>query len=103
MSQSLQTVIVLTNTVTLACGGLVTLLAGRAYRRTGSPALRALAAGLGLVTVGSLTAGVLHQFLGTPFETSVAVQSVFTAVGFAVLAYSLYARWAPSDAGKMAT
>jgi|AntRauTorcE11898_2_1112593.scaffolds.fasta_scaffold60140_2 phage tail protein X len=95
MSLALETYVIATNTVTLLCGGTVTLLAWRAYRRTASPALRALAAGLGLVTIGALLAGGLHQFLGVRFETSVGVQSTFTALGFVTLAYSLYARWDP--------
>lgn len=93
MSVALETYVVVANTVTLLCGGTVTLLARRAYRRTRAPALGALAAGLGFVTAGALLAGGLNQFLGVGFETSVGVQSTFTAVGFSILAYSLYARW----------
>jgi hypothetical protein len=96
MSLALETYVIVTNTVTLLCGGTVTLLAWRAYRRTSSPALRALAAGLSLVTAGALLAGGLHQFLSVGFETSVGVQSTFTALGFVILAYSLYARWEPA-------
>lgn len=84
-------VIVASKTATLLCGGLVTTLAYRAYLRTRSPALRALAFGLGFVTVGALIAGGLHQLVGVPIETGIAVQSAFTALGFVVLAYSLYA------------
>lgn len=91
MHPALETLVVAMNTVTLVCGGTVTLLAGRAYRRTESQALGALAVGLGFVTVGALVAGVLHQLVGLDFGTGVTVQSTFTAVGFAVLAYSLYA------------
>jgi hypothetical protein len=77
-------------TATLLFGGAITILAVRAYRRTGSPALRALAVGIGLLTVGALLGGTLHQLLGLGLRTSVLVQSVATAVGFAVLTYSLY-------------
>ncbi|MFB6184773.1 MAG: hypothetical protein ABEI96_09490 [Haloarculaceae archaeon] len=78
-------------TVTLLCGGLLTLVAYRAYRRTGAAALRALAVGIGLVTLGTVLGGTLHQGLGVNLVESVGVQSVFTAFGFAILAYSLYA------------
>lgn len=88
----LGTYIVLTQSVTLACGGLVTLLALRAHRRTGSRALRSLALGLGLVTVGGLVAGGIHQFTGLGIATAVAVQGTFTGLGFAVLASSLFVR-----------
>ncbi|RXK49359.1 DUF7521 family protein [Halorientalis pallida] len=76
--------------VTLLFGGTLTLLSGRAYRRTGSPALRALAVGIGLVTAGAILGGALHQVVGLPLEASATVQSVFTAIGFGVLTYSLY-------------
>lgn len=96
MSLGFEPVVTGANTVTLVCGGLVTLFAARAYRRTGSQSLAALSVGLGLVTVGALVAGALHQLFGVSFRTGVGVQSTFTAVGFAVLAYSLYARPAPA-------
>lgn len=78
------------NTITLVCGGLVTYLSLRAYRRTRSPSLRALSIGLGFVTVGTLVAGVLHQLFLVALSTGIVVQSGFTAFGFAVLAYSLF-------------
>jgi hypothetical protein len=52
--------------------------------------LRALAAGIGLLTVGALIGGALHQFLGLSLGLSVTIQSVCTAVGFAVMTYSLF-------------
>ena len=84
--------VVLTQTVTLLAGGFVTLFAIRAYRRTGAPALRALAVGLGLVTIGALLAGVLHHLGNVNVTIALAAQSTANAVGFAVLAYSLYAK-----------
>jgi hypothetical protein len=82
--------LVAAQTATLVFGGVITFLAFRAFRRTGSPALRALAIGIGLLTAGALVGGILHQLLGVALELGVVVQSVFTAVGFAVLTYSLY-------------
>ena len=92
---SLSTIIVAANTLTLAFGGVITGLAFRAYRRTDSEALRALSIGLGLVTLGTLLGGSLHQLLAVELLTSVAVQSVFTALGFTILAYSLLAEHRP--------
>lgn len=89
------TAIVVANTVTLACGGLVTYYALRAYRRTGSPALYSLTIGLGAITFGALVGGTLHQFDIASIQQALAVQSGFSALGFATMAYSLYAR-APS-------
>lgn len=92
MIPAMETFVVAMNTVTLVFGGLVTVLATRAYRRTGSQSLGALAVGLGLVTVGAMIAGTLHQFAGLDFASGVSVQSFFTAIGFGVMAYSLYAK-----------
>lgn len=82
--------LVAAKTVTLVFGGSITLLAVRAFRRTGSPALRALALGVGLLTVGALLGGIVHQLFELSLRIGVLVQSSFTAAGFAVLTYSLY-------------
>lgn len=92
-----------TQTVTMLAGGFVTLLAFRAYRRTGAPALRALSVGLGLVTVGALLAGVVDQVARTNLATAIAVQSTAMAVGFTVLAYSLYAEGPSSETREEST
>jgi hypothetical protein len=83
-------VLVAAKTATLAFGSALTYLSYSAFRRTDSRALRALATGIGLLTLGALLGGVLHQLAGITLEASVAVQSVFTAVGFAVMTYSLF-------------
>jgi hypothetical protein len=98
----LQPYIAATQTVTMVTGGFVTMLAFRAYRRTGAPSLRALSVGLGFVTAGALLAGVVHQVAETDIAVALAVQSTAMAVGFAVLAYSLYAEGPAADAGTEA-
>lgn len=87
----LTAVVVAANTVTLVFGGAIVLFAYRAHVRTGSQALRALSIGLGLVTLGALLGGSLHQLVGASLVESVAVQSSFSAAGFVVLAYALVA------------
>ncbi|MFB6219725.1 MAG: hypothetical protein ABEH77_11245 [Halobacteriaceae archaeon] len=91
MSVRLTGVVVAIKTVTLLVGGLITYYAYRAYRRTGSPALRALAVGFGAVTVGSLFAGAVDQLLSLAPALALVVESGFTLVGFAVILYSLFA------------
>lgn len=86
---SISTIIVIANLITLVLGGFICLLGCRAYRRTGATALRALAVGFGLVTVGTAIGGLLHQFTPVEFIGGVALQSLFVAAGFAILAYSL--------------
>ncbi len=82
-------IIALANTTTLVVGGLIVLLAHRAFRRTGSSPLRAVAVGFGFIVTGSLLGGLVH-LLGENVTLGVAVQSSFTAGGFLVLWYSLY-------------
>jgi hypothetical protein len=82
--------IVAAKTVTLLLGGLITYMTARAYRRTGAPSLRALAIGFGVVTLGGLLAGVGDLTGLTNLDTSVLVQSIVTAAGFAIITYSLY-------------
>lgn len=84
------TLVTVLKTVTLVLGGLVTYHAVTAYRRTGSRSLRALAVGFGVVTAGSVVAGLLNLFAPLGVETALAVESTFTAVGFGAILYSLY-------------
>lgn len=94
---SLETGIVVAKALTLVLGGLVTYFSYRAYRRTRSRALRSLAVGFAVVTLGSLFAGVLDQVLPMAFGSldgflvGVLVESWLTAIGFGVILYSLYA------------
>jgi len=85
------TVVIALKTLTLALGGLITFFAFKAYRRTGSPALRALTIGFGIVTLGALLAGVADQALHLRRSTVLVIESALSAVGFAAIAYSLYA------------
>lgn len=84
------TILVALKSVTLVLGGAVTYFALQAWRRTGSPALRSLAIGFGFVTLGSLLAGFVDQALGVDQTLAVLTESALTAVGFAVIVYSLY-------------
>lgn len=83
-------VVVALKTLTLLLGSAITFFAARAAQRTGARALRALALGFGIVTLGSLLAGVADVILSLPAESALTVESALTAVGFAVILYSLY-------------
>ncbi|WP_049924233.1 DUF7521 family protein [Halopiger djelfimassiliensis] len=78
------------NAATLVTGGAVAALSYRAFRRTGSAALRAVALGFGCIVAGAVLGGGAH-LLGGDVVLGIAIRSSFTAVGFAVLLYSLYA------------
>lgn len=78
--------------LSLVMGGLITYFAYSAYQRTGALALRALAVGFGIVTLGALAAGLVDQLLGPDARTTaLLVESALTATGFGVILYSLYA------------
>ena len=47
--------------------------------------------GFGTVTLGSLLAGVVDRLLQTASTAALVVESALTAVGFAIVLYSLYA------------
>jgi len=88
----LPSAVVAFKTMTLLLGGLITYFSYRAYKRTGSPALRALAIGFGFVTIGALLAGVTDIFVDVPINLTLAIESGLTTLGFAVIVYSLYAQ-----------
>lgn len=77
--------------IVVGCAGILTYLSYRAYRRTGSPSLRTLMVGLALVGWGGLLGGALYQFSSFGFTVSMGVESVFTALGFVLVIYALYA------------
>ncbi|MBV0925629.1 hypothetical protein KTS45_15595 [Halomicroarcula limicola] len=101
MDPALATVlVVITSAVVLVLGGVVTHLAYRAARRSGSPVMRRFAVGFGLVTLGLLLGGGVHQMLGWGFLDGVLVQRVVTALGFGLLVHSLYSHADPESASR---
>lgn len=82
--------IVILKTAALLLGGTITYLSFKAFRRSGSPALRSLTIGFGLVTLGALLAGVADQVIGLQTDVALVVESALTVVGFAVIVSSLY-------------
>jgi branched-subunit amino acid ABC-type transport system permease component len=91
MSGAINTAVIISKTLTLLLGGLITYLSYKAYLNTGWTALRALTIGFGAVTVGALLAGILDQVvLSSSPDLSLLIESLFTAIGFGVILYSLY-------------
>jgi len=84
------TLIIGLKTLTLVLGGLITYLAYRAYRRTRSRPLGALALGFATVTLGTFLAGVVDQLLGAGFLVGLLIESALIALGFLIIVYSLY-------------
>lgn len=92
MSPHVVSAITALKTLTLVLGATITYFAYRAYQRTGARSLRFLAVGFGVVTLGSLLAGVLDLVFGYGQSTALVLESALTALGFAVIVYSLYTR-----------
>lgn len=86
----LTTLVTALKTIGLVLGGLITYYSFKAYRRTGSRALRALAVGFGVVAIGALLAGVADQFLPLNRDVALLLESLFTTAGFGIILYSLY-------------
>jgi hypothetical protein len=102
-------VIVALKAITLLLGGLITYFSYKAYSRSGARPLWYLAVGFGVVTIGTLLAGIVDQLLrfsvvnpgALPFtaagsgslavtDLALVLESTLTALGFAVIVYSLY-------------
>ncbi len=90
MTAHIDLTIIAAKTAILLLGGSITYYALRAFGRTGDPSLRALAIGFGVVTVGAAVGGVSHQIIGADLAVGIAIDSLLTAVCFAVIVYSLY-------------
>lgn len=89
--------IVVTKTLILIMGGLITYFSYQAYSRTGTKQHWWLTLGFGVITVGAILGGMLDivvetYFAGDLLYTSVFVSSVMTAAGLGIILYSLYTR-----------
>ncbi len=77
-------------TLVLLVGSGITFFAYKAYRRTRQQALKLLAVGFGLVTLGFVLAGVMYELLSIPLYQGILLESLLMLAGFLVIAYSLY-------------
>jgi len=84
------TAIAVVKFVILLLGGGITYIAFKAYRRTGADSLRVLGIGFGIITLGAILTGVANQFFSVGLALGVLINSLFVALGLAVIMYSLY-------------
>lgn len=82
--------VVVAKVVAAGVGLLVTTAAYRASRRTGSVALRLLAVGSAVLTLGAALGGGLDRAVGLRLETGLLLSSLLLLAGFCTLAYSLF-------------
>lgn len=84
------TVATLVSTVAVVIGAGIALFARRAAKRHDSRPLRLFACGFAVITVGLLVGTVAGLVLGWGAVESLVVQGVLVALGFALLARSLF-------------
>ncbi|ELY96260.1 MULTISPECIES: DUF7521 family protein [Natrialba] len=74
----------------LVLGGIVSLLAYRAYQRTQIEGLQYFAVGLMVITIGTFLVGILHHIVGVPSVQGMLFESLIACSGFLVMIYGLY-------------
>lgn len=88
----LETALVVVKVGLLVLGSGVSLLAFRAYRRTGMDGLQYFAVGLLIITLGTVLVGVLHHVVGVGLTAGLLIESLLIGAGFVVISYALYWR-----------
>lgn len=71
-------------------GTVLVYLGFKGYRRTRSKDMIFLSIGFGLITAGSVAAGILFEFLGFELVDVSIVEAAMVIVGFGSLIYSVY-------------
>ena len=71
-------------------GTVLVYLGFKGYRRTRSKDMVFLSIGFGLITAGSVAAGILFEFLGFELVDVSIVEAAMVIVGFGSLIYSVY-------------
>ncbi|WP_248910321.1 DUF7521 family protein [Halocatena marina] len=74
----------------LLLGGVVSLMAYRAYSRTRIAGLQYFAVGLTIITLGTFLVGVFHHIGGASVTIGMLLESVILSIGFVVMIVGLY-------------
>lgn len=83
-------ILVAAEMVIFVCGGVLSSLSYRAYRRSRSRALGALFSGLLLVTIGALLGGAFLSMGVLDVAEAASASAALVALGFLVVTYSMY-------------
>lgn len=89
MTAFIPRVVIGLKTLTLVIGGAITYFAAKAAYSTDGRGLAALAVGFGVVTLGTLSAGVADQALGLARSDALILENALTTLGFAIVLFSL--------------
>lgn len=76
--------------VIVLLGTVLVYLGIKGYRRRRSKDMIFLSLGFGLITAGSVAAGILFEFLGFELIEVSIVESIMVIAGFSSLIYSIY-------------
>ncbi|NHN42856.1 hypothetical protein G9C85_14645 [Halorubellus sp. JP-L1] len=90
MTDAIVVVLGLVKVAALILGGVVSLLAYRAYQRTRIEGLQYFAVGLVVITIGTFLVGVLHHVFAIPSVQGMLFESLVACAGFLVMIYGLY-------------
>ncbi|MFC4405457.1 DUF7521 family protein [Haloarchaeobius iranensis] len=90
MTDQLVLVLGIVKVAALVLGGVVSLMAYRAYLRTRLDGLQYFAAGLVVITLGTFLVGVLHHVFGIPSLQGMLYESLVACGGFLIMIYGLY-------------
>jgi len=71
-------------------GTVLIYLGVKSYRRSRSKDTIFLTLGFGLITAGSVAAGILFEFLGFQLVDVEIIESIMVVIGFMALIYSIY-------------
>lgn len=82
--------LVVAKIIALVLGGIVSVLAYRAYKQTRISGLQYFAAGLAVITIGTVLVGAFHHLGGASITTGMLLETVIIAAGFAVMVVGLY-------------
>jgi uncharacterized membrane protein len=74
----------------LVLGGVVSLMAYRAYDRTRIAGLQYFAMGLAVITLGTVLVGAFHHLGGASITLGMVLESVIICAGFVVMIFGLY-------------
>jgi len=76
--------------VALGLGGFIVYLAYKGYKRNASKPLLYAAMGFALITLGTITEGILYVIMGTELLAAIATGTVVTILGFLSIIFSIY-------------
>lgn len=91
--------LVIAKLVTVGLGLLITYQAYKGYRAHGNEAMRYVAIGFLLISVGAVIEGMLFDIVGLSIFVAGTIQTTIVAVGMLVILYSLYGQ-IPSETNR---